>query len=337
MKRNYLFFMLILLIFLTLSSCDLTSKRKTKLLTERIEYKAVIKSPDPDFNWWIQNIEGSKREVFIKQIMNAAIIGKVKVYDNNNNVISPVVLKNSLGIVDTVTLKRAKEPFDFFDTIIVTKFDFDDVGIIQFREQWLVGEDEFFIEKKINGFGLCSEKFSSGKPVFWIYPDSNHTISDDKRSKILTGRIQYDVPIVTIEPNQKWWDQNIESSKREPFLNSLMEAAFSGKYKLYDYFNNIITKEEVLAMNRRVYTLAIQKAVEPYEWYDTVVVSEFDPKDIKKIRFLEEWYLDEPGFGFRKNILGISPIVASFDETGSFRGYKPLFWIYFDERYPIKE
>jgi len=34
-------------------------------------------------------------------------------------------------------------------------------------------------------------------------------------------------------------------------------------------------------------------------------------------------------------ILGLCPVKDDFDEDGIFRGYKPLFWIYFPEARPI--
>jgi len=71
-------------------------------------------------------------------------------------------------------------------------------------------------------------------------------------------------------------------------------------------------------------------------YYDTVVHSRLDFHDIVKVRFLEEWTIDETSMIVTKNIAGISPIIKSFDSEGNFRGYKPLFWIYLDEDYPQK-
>ena len=70
-------------------SCNQQNNRSHKLITERIQYDVDIKSPDPDFDWWVQNIEGSKREQFVRSIIERAHSGEVDVYDyyfNNLNV-----------------------------------------------------------------------------------------------------------------------------------------------------------------------------------------------------------------------------------------------------------
>ena len=69
------------------SSCN--GKKETAetdkiLLAERVQYDVLIKSPDTDLDWWVQNIEGSKRETFIKTILKLASDGKVKAYDYFN-------------------------------------------------------------------------------------------------------------------------------------------------------------------------------------------------------------------------------------------------------------
>jgi len=59
--------------------------------------------------------------------------------------------------------------------------------------------------------------------------------------EILATKIQYDVPVVNNDPQLDWWINNLEGSKREPFLKRMMEAAEKGEVRVFDYFNNPLT------------------------------------------------------------------------------------------------
>jgi len=53
-----------------LTSCkDNTDKSKT-VITERIQYDVNIKSPNPDYDLWVQNINRRKRMAFVNKIMD---------------------------------------------------------------------------------------------------------------------------------------------------------------------------------------------------------------------------------------------------------------------------
>ncbi len=51
------------------------------------------------------------------------------------------------------------------------------------------------------------------------------------------------------------------------------------------------------------------------------------------IRYLikEDWVFDSERSTMEKRIIGIAPVVESFDEYGDIRGYKVLFWLYFPQ------
>jgi hypothetical protein len=45
--------------------------------------------------------------------------------------------------------------------------------------------------------------------------------------------------------------------------------------------------------------------------------------------------MDEKHLLMNKKVVGIGPVIEDYDENGNFRGYRLLFWIYMDEKYPI--
>ena len=160
--------------------------------------------------------------------------------------------------------------------------------------------------------------------------------NENKSDTVLAERIQYDVFIKSPDPDLDWWVQNIEGSKREAFVKKIFDIALDGKVKIFGYDNQALTPAELKAQLYRADTFSMQRAKPPYEYFDTIIVNSIDIKDIVKIRFLEEWFWNEKTLSVQKKVAGIAPVAAAYTEDGELKGYKPLFWIYFDDKYPVK-
>ena len=164
--------------------------------------------------------------------------------------------------------------------------------------------------------------------------------SSDKEGKtVITERIQYPVFIKSPYPEETdWWVENIEGAKREIFVNLLLDAAFNGKVKVYDYLDNtLLTKAQIdnIACKRDTFKMLSTNA--PYDEKDTVVIQKLDRKDIHRVTFMEEWRFDEKNFKMDKKVVGIAPAETVYGDSSVVKGYKPLFWIYLDEKYPLKK
>lgn len=161
---------------------------------------------------------------------------------------------------------------------------------------------------------------------------------DYKNETQLTERIQYDVLIKTPDPDLDWWTQNIEGSKRETFVKTILDLAYNGKVKAYsgDYLYTLMTPEEVKAIENSTDTITVQNPDDPSKSYDTIIKNELDIQTITKVRFLEEWYLDEKNNSFDKKVCGVMLLRENYGDSLELRGYTPLFWIFFDDAYPAK-
>lgn len=165
----------------------------------------------------------------------------------------------------------------------------------------------------------------------------NACSNNSKQAKnLVTERIQYDVNIKTPDPDLNWYVQNIEGSSREKFIKNILTAVYNGKVQAYDADGSPLSMAEVKNIENSSDTLVVEGAAVNGD--DTVIVkkTELDIQRITKIMFLEEWYMNEDNLHFEKKVLGICPLYAKYDDDGSLRGFKPLFWIYFDKRYPLK-
>jgi len=132
-----------------------------------------------------------------------------------------------------------------------------------------------------------------------------------------------------------WWVQNLEGMKREEFIKDFLEAAFSGKVPAYDAFSYTrLNPNQIRGIGSRNDTIRLQRTEPPYGYYDTVVSKSMSIHDITRLRFIEEWQVNPENMLITKKVLGIAPMLENYDETGAFRGYQPMFWIFYDSRYP---
>ena len=162
---------------------------------------------------------------------------------------------------------------------------------------------------------------------------------EDEKKLVLTERIQYPVFIkCPYEEETDWWRENMEGPKREKFVNIILDAALSGKVKAYDYITDaLLSNEQIEGIFNRYDTLVLTRAKPPYDEYDTIINTKLDRKYIHRITFLEEWYFDEKNFKMEKKVVGIAPAITSYGDSAEILGYRPLFWVYFDEKYPLKK
>jgi len=170
-----------------------------------------------------------------------------------------------------------------------------------------------------------------------IFLAGSCSIKVETDANIITQRIQYDVSIKSPDPELDWWVQNIEGEKRETLVQHLMTAVTGGNVKAYNFISNKqLSVKEINEQFHRSDTIAMQRPYPPYDFYDTVINKNLDTRNITRLRFLEEWRMDEKTLAFTKKVIGICPLIEAYTEQGELKGYKPLFWVFFDDQYPGK-
>lgn len=150
----------------------------------------------------------------------------------------------------------------------------------------------------------------------------------NQKMEAITQKIQYDVSIKSPDASYDPWIQNIDETRRLKLVSNLLEAAYEGRIPAYDYFNQLLSTEELRSIGTDTVYRTLTRNTPPYAEYDTMIVSKIELKDVVKIRFLEEWYMDEQNLAFKKVIIGIAPVVDKYDREGNFAGLFPMFWIY---------
>jgi hypothetical protein len=321
MRKMLLSFTVIVLVITSLITGLSSCKKKCKdciVITPKIQYTVPILNKDPDQGWWVKNIEGPEREKFMKKLYAGIASGKLKTYDYKT--------WNEESVENALMILKGKSDIET---------NLNHINKLSFLEKWIINKNTAEISKKVIAVCPIMLKDSNETPLFWIKFDTiKQENASIKSSNLISKRIQYDVTINNMSKTE-WWIDNIESSKRSRLINILFNTAYSGKSMLYDYFNEPINADILKKELNPVDTFKIPTADHSG---DTTIITRriVDSAAFKKLRFMEEWYLDDQTYNFTKKVKGINLLEEKVNMQGEFLGNSPLFWIYFDKRYPVK-
>lgn len=127
-----------------------------------------------------------------------------------------------------------------------------------------------------------------------------------------------------IEPHNNWRN----------FMTVVMDALKEGSITAYDISNTDeflvpLTYQEIITRQIDTFNTTLTRPYPPYEEYDTVIYTEFDPTKVMRIRIKEDWYFDKKRSQMMVRILGICPVMIKERQGEEFT--EPLFWVYFPE------
>ncbi len=175
MKKIHYILLVMAMLFLTMAC----RQNKNEVVANKIQYDVNIKSPDADYDWWIQNLPGPQREKLVEMIISGAKSGKFQAYDYFNNPITPAEVSQILS--DTTMISKVDEnpPYDETDTMIVYNIKRDDILRIRFLEEWTIDPATLKINKKVLGIAPVARRYDATgtelwQPLFWIYTDKDY-------------------------------------------------------------------------------------------------------------------------------------------------------------------
>ncbi|UBM63286.1 hypothetical protein LA303_04760 [Candidatus Sulfidibacterium hydrothermale] len=163
----------VLSVLLVMSSCHSQQKER---ITPRIQYDVNIKSPNPNYDWWIQNIEGPQREKLVRMIIEGALSGKYQAYDYFFQPISKSAVAHILSDTLAVKVRETQPPYALKDTLIVSHINLKDIVRLRFLEEWEIDPKTLKFTKIVKGIAPVARRTDpEGKtrwqPLFWIFPD----------------------------------------------------------------------------------------------------------------------------------------------------------------------
>ncbi len=167
-------FFALLAITVIMTSC--TEKHQPMLITKKIQYDVNIKSPNPEYDWWIQNLVGPDREKLVDMIIDGAKNGKYKVYNYYYQPISADKVADILSDTLVRKLQHTSPPYEFYDTLIIHRIRNSDIEKIRFMEEWRTNPATMNFEKIIRGICPVARRIDAmgnahWQPLFWIFFD----------------------------------------------------------------------------------------------------------------------------------------------------------------------
>ncbi|MBE2246180.1 MAG: gliding motility protein GldN [Candidatus Competibacteraceae bacterium] len=137
--------------------------------------------------------------------------------------------------------------------------------------------------------------------------------------------------------NQPLYYPTVPTNQRKNLITLLMDALLTEQsIKAYttdlDDFRAEMTSAEVANIGVSRDSQQLQRPYPPYDWYDTVLVTTFDPTNVKTYKIKEDWIFDKQRSVLEPRIIGICPVMNVYDKnTGEFRGFQDMYWLYFPE------
>jgi gliding motility associated protien GldN len=127
-------------------------------------------------------------------------------------------------------------------------------------------------------------------------------------------------------PHQNW----------KSFITVIMDALKQGKITAYDISSTDellvpITYNEIISRQTDTIHKTLRRSTPPYDEYDTVIISSFDPTQVMRLRLKEDWYFDSKRSEMLVRIESFCPVMLK--EHNGQQVPVPLFWIsYADAR-----
>jgi gliding motility associated protien GldN len=127
-------------------------------------------------------------------------------------------------------------------------------------------------------------------------------------------------------PQQNW----------KSFITVIMDALKQGEITAYDISSTDellvpITYNEIIARQTDTIHKMMRRPYPPYNEYDTIIITRFDPTQVLRLRLKEDWYFDSKRSQMLVRIEAFCPVMLK--EHNGQQVPVPLFWVsYADAR-----
>jgi gliding motility associated protien GldN len=118
------------------------------------------------------------------------------------------------------------------------------------------------------------------------------------------------------------------------FINVLMDGLKERQFRAYDLSNTDellvpVTYNEIIAKLSDTARVTEKRPYPPYEEYDTIIIRQFDPTRVMRLRVKEDWYFDKQRSQLMVRIISICPVMMVERDGKEFS--QPLFWVSYDQ------
>ncbi len=314
--------LLIILGILAMYSCNnKNNENQTKdsiissnnaLLATKVEIDCRIPFDNENNPNWVK---GLNREKFVNNIFSKILSGKfTEIYKRDEKyTISNVEDRMGVKFDTTITFNKKTNKND--TSINKTEINLSEIKEILFNEEWKFDKKEFGFEKKINSWSFI-RKFYRQNDIKQENPRYLITFqikrNEDTKPEL---KIASDFTYI-FEFRDEYLDR--VGLDKKGLLNYLIPNIESGKIKVFDPIY-------LVDKSKRVFTPQQFKNYTEIDFADKDV-----SKEINKMIYIEDWYLDEKTFNISKKVKALGFVENKYDDkTGEWTD-KILFFIFFE-------
>lgn len=120
------------------------------------------------------------------------------------------------------------------------------------------------------------------------------------------------------------------------FITVVLDGLRENKFIAYDAQNNPtdeflvpMTYNQLIDRETDSVRRTLRRSYPPYDEYDTVIISRFDPTRVMRLRVKEDWYFDKQRSQLMVRIVALCPVLMVERDGQEFT--QPLFWISYDQ------
>lgn len=134
--------------------------------------------------------------------------------------------------------------------------------------------------------------------------------------------------------NQKFYFPIDPQANWKSFITIVLDALKEGRLTAYDISNTDellvpITYNEIIGRQTDSIYQIMQRPYPPYEEFDTVIYTDFDPTKVMRLRVKEDWYFDNQRSQMLVRIEALCPVMIK--QRDGQEVTEPLFWISYPE------
>ena len=331
MKKVILFLMISTSVFIYSCKCDRAPESKS--LTELIEYDAMINNNglmDPIMGHLNEDMRLNFIHFLFEELKNNNAVD-----DNGNNIDTKQVISVINELINNADTTLT-DPEDFIKSNVIK------INKLRFREKWIYNTTDFKIDKTVLAVAPLLELADSqgyvfkAAPLFCIKFD---TSAQTKDNIILSTNIIGDAFIYNNLEMIHYYDSapasyycNLNYEAKSQYFDALVKSVVDNKIKGYNFFFNPLEEADMKVL--KGYADTLKDYDENNNIVETIIEHKVSAQEFVRIKFAEQWEYSKKPFVFRKTVKARSPSVMVIDpQYDVVKGYKPLFWIVYDENY----
>ncbi len=134
--------------------------------------------------------------------------------------------------------------------------------------------------------------------------------------------------------NQMFYFPINQQQDWKSFVTVVLDAIKEGEITAYDVLPTDellvpISYDEIIKRQTQEIHKTMRRSYPPYDEYDTVIYTNFDPTKIMRLRIKEDWYFDKQRSQMLVRISALCPVMIK--ERNGEEVTEPLFWISYPE------